>query len=74
LTHGNTFRWVFRPRAGINDPAQRLVGQIRSDFEFRPVIDLLDALPERMQEVQAVCSAASDAIGQRYFPCSAMPA
>jgi uncharacterized alpha-E superfamily protein len=60
-------------RAGINDPAQRLLGQIRSDFEFRPVIELLDALPEHMEEVQAVCSAASDAIRQRYFPTSAVP-
>jgi uncharacterized alpha-E superfamily protein len=60
-------------RAGINDAAQRLLGQIRSEFEFRPVIELLDALPEHMEEVQAVCSAASDAIRQRYFPTSAVP-
>jgi uncharacterized alpha-E superfamily protein len=60
-------------RAGINDAAQRLLGQIRSEFEFRPVIELLDALPEHMEEVQAVCSAASEAIRQRYFPTSAVP-
>jgi uncharacterized alpha-E superfamily protein len=60
-------------RAGVNDAAQRLLGQIRSEFEFRPVIELLDALPEHMEEVQAVCSAASDAIRQRYFPTSAVP-
>lgn len=60
-------------RAGINDAAQRLLGQIRSEFEFRPIIELLDALPEHMEEVQAVCSAASDAIRQRYFPTSAVP-
>lgn len=60
-------------RAGVNDAAQRLLGQIRAEFEFRPVIELLDALPDHMEEVQAVCSAASDAIRQRYFPTSAVP-
>ena len=60
-------------RAGVNDAAQRLLGQIRSEFEFRPVVELLDALPDHMEEVQAVCSAASDAIRQRYFPTSAVP-
>ena len=60
-------------RAGVNDAAQRLLGQIRSEFEYRPVIELLDDLPAHMEEVQAVCSAASDAIRQRYFPTSAVP-
>jgi uncharacterized alpha-E superfamily protein len=60
-------------RAGVNDAAQRLLGQIRAEFEYRPVIELLDDLPARMEEVQAVCSAASDAIRQRYFPTSAVP-
>jgi uncharacterized alpha-E superfamily protein len=60
-------------RAGVNDAAQRLLGQIRAEFEYRPVIELLDDLPAHMEEVQAVCSAASDAIRQRYFPTSAVP-
>ncbi len=60
-------------RAGVNDTAQRLLGQIRSEFEYRPVIELLDALPAHMEEVQAVCLAASDAIRRRYFPTSAVP-
>lgn len=60
-------------RAGVNDAAQRLLGQIRSEFEYRPVIEMLDDLPAHMEEVQAVCSAASDAIRQRYFPTSAVP-
>jgi uncharacterized alpha-E superfamily protein len=60
-------------RAGVNDAAQRLLGQIRAEFEYRPVIELLDDLPAHMEEVQAVCSSASDAIRQRYFPTSAVP-
>jgi uncharacterized alpha-E superfamily protein len=60
-------------RVGIADQAQRLLGQIRSELEYRPIIELMDDLPGHMENVQSVTSAASDAIRLRYFPTSAVP-
>lgn len=60
-------------RTGVADEAQRLLGQIRSELEYRPVIEMMDNLPEHMEEIQAVTSAASDAIRLKYFPTSAVP-
>lgn len=60
-------------RAGVADQAQRLLGQIRSELEFRPIIELMDALPAHMENLQAVTSSASDAIRMKYFPTSAVP-
>lgn len=60
-------------RAGVADQAQRLLGQIRSELEYRPIIELMDDLPGHMENVQSVTSAASDAIRLRYFPTSAVP-
>jgi len=60
-------------RAGVADQAQRLVGQIRSELEYRPIIELMDDLPGHMENVQSVTSSASDAIRLRYFPTSAVP-
>lgn len=60
-------------RAGVVDEALRLLGGIRSELEFRPIIELMDDLPAHMEEVQAVTSAASDQIRLKYFPTSAVP-
>jgi len=60
-------------RVGVSDQAQRLLGQIRSELEYRPISDILDDLPHHMDEVQAATSAASEAIRQRYFPTNAAP-
>jgi uncharacterized alpha-E superfamily protein len=60
-------------RVGVADQAQRLLGQIRSELEYRPIIELMDDLPGHMENVQAVTSSASDAIRLRYFPTSAVP-
>jgi len=60
-------------RAGVADQAQRLLGQIRSELEYRPIIELMDDLPGHMENVQSVTSSASDAIRLRYFPTSAVP-
>lgn len=60
-------------RAGVADQAQRLLGQIRSELEYRPIAELMDNLPGHMEDVQSVTSAASDAIRLRYFPTSAVP-
>ncbi|WP_394554110.1 alpha-E domain-containing protein [Agromyces sp. MMS24-JH15] len=60
-------------RVGVTDQAQRLLGQIRSELEYRPIGDIIDGLGEYMEHVQVVVSASSDAIRRRYFPASAVP-
>ncbi len=60
-------------RVGVSDRAQRLLGQIRSDLEFRPIAEILDDLPKHMSAVQDATSAASEAIRQRYFPENVAP-
>ena len=60
-------------RSGVSDQAQRLLGQIRSELEFRPIVEILDDLQRHMDNVQLATSAASEAIRQRYFPTNAAP-
>lgn len=60
-------------RSGTSDQAQRLLGQIRSQLEYRPIVEILDDLPQHMDSVQLATSAASEAIRQRYFPSNAAP-
>lgn len=60
-------------RVGVSDQALRKLGQIRSELEYRPIIDILDELPRHMDNVQLATSAASEAIRQRYFPTNAAP-
>jgi uncharacterized alpha-E superfamily protein len=60
-------------RVGVTDQAQRLLGQIRSELEYRPIADIIDELPKHMDNVQAATSATSEAIRQRYFPTNSAP-
>lgn len=60
-------------RVGVSDLAQRLLGQIRSELEYRPIAEILEDLPLHMDNVQAATSAASEAIRQRYFPTQVAP-
>ena len=60
-------------RVGVSDQALRLLGQIRSELEFRPIAEILDDLTKHMDNVQHATSAASEAIRQRYFPTNAAP-
>jgi len=60
-------------RVGAAGSAQRLLGQIRSELEYRPIQEILDDLPKHMDSVQLATSAASEAIRQRYFPTNAPP-
>jgi len=55
-------------RIGVTDGAQRLLGQIRSELEYRPVADLIADLPTHMDAVQRTTTSVSEAIRQRYFP------
>ena len=60
-------------RVGVTDQARRLLGQIRSEFEYRPIAEILTDLSGNMEHVQDVVSGASEAIRQRYFPASVAP-
>lgn len=60
-------------RVGPSDQAQRLLGQIRSELEYRPISDILEDLTLHMDNVQSATSAASEAIRQRYFPTLVAP-
>ena len=60
-------------RVGVSDRAQRVLGQIRSQLEYRPIMDVLHELPHQMDLVQQATSSASEAIRQRYFPTNAVP-
>jgi uncharacterized alpha-E superfamily protein len=60
-------------RVGVSDGAQRLLGQIRSQLEYRPITDILQELPRHMDGVQEATSAASEAVRQRYFPTNSAP-
>ena len=60
-------------RVGVSDQAQRLLGQIRSELEYRPIAEILEDLSRHMDNVQLATSAASEAIRQRYFPTNAAP-
>ncbi|OJX75494.1 MULTISPECIES: alpha-E domain-containing protein [unclassified Leifsonia] len=60
-------------RAGVSDRAVRLLGQVQSELEFRPVADVIDDLPAYMSAIQDATSAATAAVTQRYFPEHAAP-
>jgi uncharacterized alpha-E superfamily protein len=60
-------------RVIATDGGVRILGQMRSELEFRPIGEILDDLPAQMDAVQAATSAASEAIRLRYFPTSAAP-
>ncbi len=55
-------------RVGVNDTAQRILGRIRSELEYRSIADIIEDLPQHMDDVQEATSAASEAIRGRYFP------
>jgi uncharacterized alpha-E superfamily protein len=60
-------------RIGAGDPTAMLLGRIRSQLEYRPIVDIIEDLPHQMDEVQLATSAASETIRQRYFPSDAAP-
>lgn len=66
LEHVGTDEASERP-AVISDVRRRL-SLVRSSLEFRPFAEILADLPAEMEEVQRVCSAASDLVRQQYFP------
>ena len=63
-----------RERVGYVDAAQRMLGQIRAELEFRPMQEIIDDLPVVMDKVQTTTTAVSNAVRERYFPTHNMPA
>jgi hypothetical protein len=50
-----------------------MLGQIRSELEYRPITQILADLPGQMESVQLATSAVSDQVRRRYFPTDAAP-
>lgn len=61
-----------RPRR-CDRGSQRVLGQIRSQLEYRPIMDLLNDLSNQMDIVQEATSTAFEVIGDRYLLISAVP-
>jgi uncharacterized alpha-E superfamily protein len=55
-------------RVGVSERAQRLLGRIRSQLEYRPVNEILNDLPTQMDAIEKATTTASQAIADRYFP------
>ncbi len=54
-------------RMGMDDPARRPVGRLRTRLEYADTRQLADQLPELLRALQQACVEASDAITERYF-------
>jgi uncharacterized alpha-E superfamily protein len=54
-------------RAGVDDPARRPVGQLRTRLEYADPAGLIDDLPDLLGTLQAACVEACEAITRRYF-------
>lgn len=61
-------------RVGYGDTAQRMLGQIRAELEFRPIAEIIADLPTVMDEVQTTTTTVSEAVRERYFPTHNLPA
>jgi uncharacterized alpha-E superfamily protein len=55
-------------RVGYTEDARRIVGMARTRLEFQSPEELLRDLHQQMRMVQEACSAASEAVGMRFFP------
>jgi uncharacterized alpha-E superfamily protein len=60
-------------RIGVGDTAVRVLGQAVSTLEYRPVAEIIEDLPQMMEDVQRATSAASEDIKSRYFPTQVVP-
>jgi uncharacterized alpha-E superfamily protein len=55
------------PRAGFQNEAQRLLGRMRAELEYRSLSELIADLPSEMERVQRTCTQATEAVTRRYF-------
>ena len=49
------------------DDARRIIGEARTALEFHHAEDLIAVLPEHLNNVQAACARASEAVSTKYF-------
>ncbi|MDQ2814162.1 MAG: alpha-E domain-containing protein [Actinomycetota bacterium] len=54
-------------RMGMDDPARRPVGQLRTRLEYADPAQLPEELPDLLGQLQEACVEACDAITRRYF-------
>ncbi|MFT4264939.1 MAG: alpha-E domain-containing protein [Nocardioides sp.] len=54
-------------RTGFQNEAQRLIGRMKAELEFRTLTDLMADLPDEMEAMQRTCATATTAITKRYF-------
>jgi uncharacterized alpha-E superfamily protein len=54
-------------RAGFQNDAQRLLGRMRAELEYRSLTDLMNDLPPQMERLQRTCAQATEAVTRRYF-------
>ena len=54
-------------RAGMDDEARRLVGQAKTELEFRSADELLEDLPRHLARIQQQCFDAGGAVASQYF-------
>lgn len=54
-------------RAGFQNDAQRVLGRMRAELEYRSLSDLMTDLPQEMERLQVACATATEAVTRRYF-------
>ena len=54
-------------RIGVDDPARRPVGRLRTQLEYADIEQLPEQLPELLGSLQETCVEACEAITRRYF-------
>jgi uncharacterized alpha-E superfamily protein len=54
-------------RAGFQNDAQRQLGRMRAELEYRSLSDVMDDLPAEMERLQTACAMATEAVTRRYF-------
>jgi len=55
------------PRAGFHNEAQRLLGRMRAELEYRALSEISADLPTEMERLQRTCAMATEAVTRRYF-------
>ena len=54
-------------RAGFQNEAQRLLGRLRTELEYRSLADVMADLPTEMERLQRTTALATEAVTRRYF-------
>ena len=54
-------------RAGFQNDAQRQLGRMRAELEYRSLSDLMTDLPQEMERLQLAIATATEAVTRRYF-------